>query len=127
MALESRGLTAFFLVKPGRHGDLAGDAFGQAAGHGLPVFLEEGPGHRHLHHRHGQDDDQQGPSEQPLGHDTLEEGHAGSVLEYRVGEEAIAFAADRLEMEGFFRVGLQLASQACDLDIDGALAAAGAL
>ena len=43
-------------------GDVAGQPFGQARGHRLPVGVEEDPGHRHLHHQHRQDDDQQRPA-----------------------------------------------------------------
>ena len=42
-----------------RPGDVAGQAVGEAGGDGLPVGVEEGPGHRHLHDQHRQDDDQQ--------------------------------------------------------------------
>ena len=45
-------------------GDVAGQAFGQARGHRLPVGVEEDPGHRHLHDQHRQDDDQQRPAPQ---------------------------------------------------------------
>ena len=43
----------------GRPGDVACQAFGQPCGHGLPVSVEEDPGHRYLHDQHRQYDDQQ--------------------------------------------------------------------
>ena len=47
------------LIALDRPGDVAGQPFRQTRGHGLPVGVEEDPGHRHLHHQHRQDDDQQ--------------------------------------------------------------------
>ncbi|MNS93554.1 hypothetical protein D3C72_1277370 [compost metagenome] len=46
----------------GRPGHVPGQALGQARGHGLPVGVEEGPGHGALHDQHRQDDDQQRPA-----------------------------------------------------------------
>ena len=55
----ARGLEQF------RHdGDIAGDAFGQAAGHRFPMLFEKRPGDQPLHDSHGHHEDQQGPAKQ---------------------------------------------------------------
>ena len=71
------GLRGFLLglIEPDHHGDIAGHPLGQATGHGFPMFLEEGPGHGHLHQGHRQDDDQQGPGKQALGQETAQHSH----------------------------------------------------
>ena len=56
-------------------GDVPREPLGQAAGDGLPVGLEEHPGHRDLHDRDRQHDDQQRAAKQACRQQALDELH----------------------------------------------------
>ena len=54
-------------------GNVTGEGLRQLGRHGLPIGFEEHPGHRDLHHRHWQDDDQEGAGKQRGGGPALEQ------------------------------------------------------